>query len=43
MRATHTTEDGRAMTTPGTNTADAATTNGIASGGDAGGLLLVNR
>ncbi|MEV5480350.1 MULTISPECIES: hypothetical protein [Streptomyces] len=41
MRATHTTEDGRAMTTPGTDTA--ATTNDIASGGDAGGLLLVSR
>ncbi|MFI9079755.1 hypothetical protein ACIGW8_25345 [Streptomyces sioyaensis] len=40
MRAPHTTEDGRAMTTPGTDT---ASTNDIASGGDAGGLLLVSR
>ncbi|MFF7232718.1 MULTISPECIES: hypothetical protein [unclassified Streptomyces] len=38
MRATHTTEDGRAMTTPGTNTT--ATTSDIASGGAAGGLLV---
>lgn len=41
VRATHTTEDGRAMTTPGTNTA--AITNDIVSGGAAGGLLLVSR
>ncbi|MEX2969910.1 hypothetical protein [Streptomyces sp. C184] len=41
MRATHTTEDGRAMTTAGTNTA--ATTSDIASGGDAGALLRVSR
>ncbi|MFI2187032.1 hypothetical protein [Streptomyces sioyaensis] len=42
MRATHTTEDGRAVTTPGTNTA-ATTTSDITSGGDAGGQLLVSR
>ncbi|WP_432001102.1 hypothetical protein [Streptomyces sioyaensis] len=41
MRATHTTEDGRAMTTPGTYTG--ATASDIASGGAAGGLLLVSR
>ncbi|MFI9257236.1 hypothetical protein [Streptomyces sp. ISID311] len=41
MRATHTTEDGRAMTTPGTDTT--AATSDIASGGAAGGLLLVSR
>ncbi|MFD9207145.1 hypothetical protein ACFVZM_12800 [Streptomyces sioyaensis] len=41
MRATHTTEDGRAVTT--TDAYTAATVSDIAPGGAAGGLLLVSR